>query len=84
MHVTDLDPVAIGARIREARVDAGIKPSALAREVEVEKETIYRLEAGKNVPSLQVLNKIAHVTRVHLEWLARGMGPKALQADDAA
>ena len=52
------DPVAVGTRIREARLAAGLKQ----RELTFEGCTpayLSRVEAGQRIPSLQILTKLA-------------------------
>lgn len=66
------DPVAVGRRLKEARVAAGLSQRALSMPG-CSSAYISRLEAGDRVPSLQLLRKLALKLRVDEEYLARGV-----------
>jgi transcriptional regulator with XRE-family HTH domain len=84
MDVSSLDAQAIGARVRELRLESEFKThSALAREIGVEKETIGRIEAGRNVPTLETLSAIARACSTTLDWIALGRGPRRLPIENA-
>lgn len=51
----DLDPVAIGRKIRTLREERGISLSELARRAEVGKATLSGLESGTRNPTLETL-----------------------------
>lgn len=67
------DPVAVGRRLREARLAAGLSQRSLSMPG-CSSAYISRLEAGDRVPSLQLLRKLAEKLRVDEEYLARGVG----------
>jgi transcriptional regulator with XRE-family HTH domain len=54
----------IGKRIREAREELGMPRSVLARRVEAAPNHLYMIESGERLPSLGLLEKIAHTLRV--------------------
>lgn len=62
---------AIGARIREARLNAGLTQWALAELVGVDNKTIHRIEYGHSDPGLGLLLQIAHALHVPLADLVR-------------
>jgi transcriptional regulator with XRE-family HTH domain len=66
------DPVAVGRRLKEARLAAGLSQRALSMPG-CSSAYISRLEAGDRVPSLQLLRKLALKLRVDEEYLARGV-----------
>jgi transcriptional regulator with XRE-family HTH domain len=64
------DPVAVGARLRDARESAGLSQRDLAFPG-CSAAYISRIERGERVPSLQVLRTLADrcgVTETHLAW----------------
>src|SRR6476661_3802134 len=65
------DPFAVGTRLKEARLAAGLSQ----RELSFQGCTavyICRIERGDRVPSLQVLRELARRAGVDEEWLATG------------
>ena len=54
-------------RIRELREKNGLTQEALARKVEVTRQTILFLEKGKYNPSLRLAYKIARVFKLKIE-----------------
>lgn len=64
---------AVGERIREARLSAGLdNASEFGRRVGVTPTTVYRWERGQVVPSIFTLHDVARVCRVSMEWLLTG------------
>jgi transcriptional regulator with XRE-family HTH domain len=66
------DPVAVGRRLKEARLAAGMSQRSLSLPG-CSSAYISRLEAGDRVPSLQLLRKLAQKLGVDEEYLARGV-----------
>jgi tetratricopeptide (TPR) repeat protein len=69
------DPAAVGARIRAARLEAGLKQ----RELTFEGCTpayLSRVEAGQRIPSLQILTRLAERLGTTAEFLATGKDPE--------
>jgi transcriptional regulator with XRE-family HTH domain len=54
----------IGKRIREAREELGMPRSVLARRVEAAPNHLYMIESGERMPSIGLLERIAHTLRV--------------------
>lgn len=68
--------MAIGERIRRARVDAGFHSGArFARTVGIRPETLNRIEHGHCQPSLETVDAIARQAGVSLDWIVRGDEP---------
>jgi transcriptional regulator with XRE-family HTH domain len=61
----------IGRRIREVREDRGMPRTVLARRVGVADNTIWRIEAGRRTPSLDLLEKVARELRTEPAELMR-------------
>jgi transcriptional regulator with XRE-family HTH domain len=82
------DPVAVGRRLKEARIAAGMSQRALSMPG-CSSAYISRLEAGDRVPSLQLLRKLAQKLGVDEEYLARGVArveqqpPELIEAEVA-
>ena len=71
------DPQAVGRRLLEARLAAGLSQRALAFPG-CSAAYISRLEAGERVPSLQLLRKLAVKLNADENYLATGVaGPRA-------
>jgi transcriptional regulator with XRE-family HTH domain len=65
------DPVAVGRRLYEARLAAGLSQRAIAFPG-CSSAYISRIERGERVPSLQVLRELARRTGVSEQMLAFG------------
>jgi len=72
------NPVAVGQRIREARLNAGLSQRQLAFQG-CTAVYICRIEQGQRVPSLQVLRELAHRLNVDEDWLALGIEPDTVR-----
>ena len=66
------DPAAVGRRLKEARVAAGLSQRQLSFPG-CSAAYISRLEAGDRVPSLQLLRKLAAKLNADDEYLATGV-----------
>jgi tetratricopeptide (TPR) repeat protein len=74
------DPAAVGQRLRQARLDAGLTQ----RELSFEGCTaayVSRIEAGARVPSLQILREFARRLGVDVEYLATGGSDEGLSSE---
>lgn len=65
---------AVGARIREARIDRGISLSALARDAGIGKGTLSQLETGERNPTIETLYAICGPLGVPLSALVGETG----------
>ena len=85
MGTTDgVDIKRIGARIRQARTDAGHDNAAkFADLIGIRSHTLWRYEAGQMLPGLDALVSICRVLPVHLWWVATGEGPMRRRATAA-
>jgi transcriptional regulator with XRE-family HTH domain len=68
--------LAIGDRLREARLTAGLSQRELS-EPGVSYAYISRIEAGVRTPSIKVLRKLAPKLGVSVAWLETGMDDPA-------
>lgn len=60
---------ALGARIKELRHKKGMTQEELADSVNVAPRHVSRIENGINTPSIETLDKIAHVLGVEMKEL---------------
>lgn len=68
-----MDSSAFGARLREARLSAGIPSLAEAsRRLGIADETIWRYENGRIVPGLAQTAKLALAYGCSIDWLVTG------------
>lgn len=58
----------IGARIRQARVQAGLTRSELER-AGISHAQLWRIETGASRPSVETLALLAHALNVSADWL---------------
>lgn len=65
----DIDFVALGQRIREARKYRNVTTNALAKQIGVEPESLRHIECASKRPSLQTLFLIAEKLDVSLDYL---------------
>ena len=77
------NPAAVGRRLRQTRVDAGLSQRALAFPG-CTPAYISRIEAGQRIPSLQLLRELANRIGVDVEYLARGDEASAAVTDPLA
>jgi tetratricopeptide (TPR) repeat protein len=77
------NPAAVGRRLRQTRVDAGLSQRALAFPG-CTPAYISRIEAGQRIPSLQLLREMATRIGVDVEYLARGDAANAAVTDPLA
>jgi tetratricopeptide (TPR) repeat protein len=76
-------PAAVGRRLRQTRLDAGLSQRALAFPG-CTPAYISRIEAGQRIPSLQLLRELAIRIGVDVEYLARGDAANAAVTDPLA
>jgi tetratricopeptide (TPR) repeat protein len=77
------NPAAVGRRLRQSRVEAGLSQRALAFPG-CTPAYISRIEAGQRIPSLQLLRELANRIGVDVEYLARGDEASAAVTDPLA
>jgi tetratricopeptide (TPR) repeat protein len=77
------DPAAVGRRLRQTRIEAGLSQRALAFPG-CTPAYISRIEAGQRIPSLQLLRELANRIGVDVEYLARGNDASAAVTDPLA
>jgi tetratricopeptide (TPR) repeat protein len=77
------NPAAVGRRLRQTRIDAGLSQRALAFPG-CTPAYISRIEAGQRIPSLQLLRELANRIGVDVEYLARGDAASAAVTDPLA
>jgi transcriptional regulator with XRE-family HTH domain len=58
------ESVRFGRRLREVRIEAGLKQGQVARAVDVDSKHISRLERGKVNPSFEIIFQLATALRV--------------------
>jgi len=77
------NPGAVGRRLRQTRIEAGLSQRALAFPG-CTPAYISRIEAGQRIPSLQLLRELANRIGVDVEYLARGDEASAAVSDPLA
>jgi DNA-binding XRE family transcriptional regulator len=59
----------LGEKIRNARLNSKLTQEALAREVDITLNTMYRIEKNKMSPTFPIVAKIAKVLNISLDSL---------------
>lgn len=67
-------PTEVGARIIEARTNAGMSREELGLHLGVRADTVGRWERGRSSPRPNHLDRVAGVLGVSLSWLVMGWG----------
>lgn len=64
----------VGERIKDVREKLGIKQKDFARVLSISAPTLSEMEAGRNKPSFDVLEKLAKQYKINLYYLMFGRG----------
>lgn len=72
----------IGARIRERRIELGLSQRELARRANVDTGLLWRYEDGRTLARLDLLEPIAVVLGIRLDWLVTGREPRLVPESD--
>jgi transcriptional regulator with XRE-family HTH domain len=67
----------LGARMRMARLSAGLFLSGAAREVGVTKQAVGHWEMDRTEPPVSALQKLAKLYKINLMWLITGHGTRS-------
>ena len=70
--MTKEDMAAMGQRIKEARIAAGVKQVKLAEYFAIGKNEMYRIEAGKRTCKTEYLFEMALMFEVSVDYLLFG------------
>jgi transcriptional regulator with XRE-family HTH domain len=68
----DLDPVVFGANVRAAREAKGLTRFDLGVASNMRENTVYRIETGQNLPSLDGAVRLAQALDTTLDELTKG------------
>lgn len=71
-QMTKEDMAAMGQRIKEARIAAGVKQVELAEYFAIGKNEMYRIEAGKRMCKTEYLFEMALMFEVSVDYLLFG------------
>ena len=66
-----------GRRIKKMREELGISQDKLARMLNVTPQTVYRWEKGRTIPRPELLEKMADIFQVPLDWFYKPEGQKS-------
>ena len=64
--------IALGARMRQARIELGMKQRHLADELGIKRSAVSRYEAGSRTLSLKMLTRITSVLGIQVDDLLLG------------
>ena len=68
--MTDASVYDFGVRLRQLREDRGLSRAALAKKLNVSKETIYRYENNVQDPSFQRVRQLAAILDTSIDYLS--------------
>lgn len=71
-----MDCEQLGARLSQARQEAGLSVRGLAAKCGVSSSTIGYIEQGRQYPTVETLERIARALGVSACWLAYGIGTR--------
>lgn len=64
----------IGEKLKELRIEKRMTQAGLAEKLNVKRQTIANIEAEKNNPSIELINKLIIDFNVNANWLIAGIG----------
>ncbi len=70
--VLDLDLIAIGGRIKQLRINAGLKQDEVAKAVNMDRSQMSRIEHGAVVPNLKFLKIISVLFNTSIDYIVDG------------
>lgn len=79
-----IDPKAVGRRIREVRVSAGLNGEEFGEKIGVGKGAVSTYEIGESFPRWETLNRIADLAGRDFNWLLAGEASGAAPGGPAA
>lgn len=71
-HIQEFEPVSIGQRIQDIRLQKGIKALDMATQLDLSKDQYSRIERGISICKLTTLHKIAQYLEVSADYLLYG------------
>ncbi len=71
-YAPQMSDLSLGARLRLARLQAGLTTAELARRLGVARETVSAWEHGRQEPKASYLRAIAEVTGSSADWILFG------------
>jgi len=75
-----LDKVRLAKRLRRLREARGINQADLARAVKTTQSSIARFESGDHVPSLELIQRVAHALGVRVRVELEEAAPRRFSA----
>lgn len=73
----------LGARLFQARQEAGLGLIRLGKLSGVSHTTIGDIEKGRRMPAVDTVERLARALRIRPCWLAYGVGPRSAAVDEA-
>lgn len=67
-----LSKIAIGSRIKELRLQAGLSQLEIAQKLEISRSNYSQIELGNQFPTFEVLCRISSIYSKSYEWLLHG------------
>lgn len=71
-NIQEFDPLSIGQRIQDIRLQKGIKALDMAVQVDLSKDQYSRIERGTSICKIATLHKIAQYLEVSSDYLLYG------------
>jgi len=79
-----IDPKAVGRRIRDVRVGAGLSGEEFGERIGVGKGAVSTYEVGESFPRWETLNRIAELAGQDFNWLLAGEATGTLRGGETA
>lgn len=65
----ELNPVVLSKVMRLIRIDQNIKKTVLAHQLGVDRVTVFLIESGKRLPSLNYIYKFSKIFGINIDYL---------------
>ena len=74
MKSHSVDRAAFGARLKQVRQVLGLSAAEFAELIGLERQSVYYAESGRNLLSLDAMQRLSMIHRVSIDWLLTGVG----------
>ncbi|MCR5308507.1 MAG: helix-turn-helix domain-containing protein [Bacilli bacterium] len=67
----DINPVVLGKILKIIRIAENIKKTVLAKQLGVDRTTVFFIEKGDRLPSLSYIYKFANIFRLNVDYILK-------------
>jgi len=77
-----MDNKIVGLRIKALRTGKGLSQQELAKELNIDRNKLSKIETGENSPTAGILLGLKRFFSISIDWLLTGEDPEPLESDD--